>query len=258
MSNNFEVIFDYNHQKTPIQVNLTEIWKDIIRKYTYKSGIDIKKVIFLYSGGKISEEKSIEQIIKSCDKPSKKMNILVKDIERTTKVNDINEERNQLTSKCIICPECGENVKIKIENYKISLYDCKNGHKINDILFNKYEHYQKEASSKIVCNICNNTNMSEDKIYKCLTCTEKNIICAKCTSNHVTNHEIINYELNNYRCSKHKKHKEKFIFSFTLFNILIIVFILLLNSSIVFLICFNFFPISSLVGTFISFNASIL
>ncbi len=156
MSNNFKVIFNHNQQIITIKVNLKEIWKDIIRKYTNESGIDIKKVYFVYSGDQIKEEKkSIEQIIKSYDKQSKKMNILVYDIERKTKVKDINEERNQLTSKCIICPECGENVKIEIKNYKISLYDCKNGHKINDILFNKYEDYQKKASSKIVCNICN-------------------------------------------------------------------------------------------------------
>ena len=207
MSDNFEAIFNYNHQIIKIQMGLKGIWKDIIRKYTHKSGIDIKKVYFLYSGDKISEEKSIEQIIKSYDKQFKKMKILVMDIEKTTKVNDINEERNQLTSKCIICPECGENVKIEIKNYKISLYDCKNGHKIKDILFNKYEHYHKEASSKIVCNICNNTNMSEGSIYKCLTCKEKNIICDICISNHDHKHEIINYERKNYRCSK---HNEKF------------------------------------------------
>jgi len=39
---------------------------------------------------------------------------------------------------------------MKIENYKISLYDCKNKHKINNILFNKYEDYQKKDISKIV------------------------------------------------------------------------------------------------------------
>ena len=172
MSNIFEVIFNHNQQIITIQVNLKEIWKDIIKKYKYKSGIDIKKVYFLYSADQISEEKSIEQIIQPYDKQFKKMNILVNDIKRTAKVNDINEERNQLTSKCILCPECGENVKIEIKNYKISL-DCKNDHKIDDILFNKYEYYQKKASSKIVCNICNKTNMSEDKIYKCLTCQKK-------------------------------------------------------------------------------------
>ena len=131
---------------------------------------------------------------------------MVSDIESSTEVNDINEERNKLTSKFIICPECGENVIIEIKNYKISL-DCKNGHKINDILFNKFEDFQKKASSKIVCNICNNTNMSKDYIYKCLTCKEKNIICDICISNHDRKHEIINYERNNYRCSK---HNEKF------------------------------------------------
>ena len=62
-------------------------------------------------------------------------------------IRDINED--ELTSKYIKCPECGENVKMKIKDYKISLYDCKNRHEINNILFNKYEYYQKKAT-KIV------------------------------------------------------------------------------------------------------------
>ena len=76
MSNNFEVIFNHNHQIITIEVDLKEIWKDIIRKYADKSGIDIKKVLFLYSGRQISEEKSIEQIINSDNKQTKKMNII--------------------------------------------------------------------------------------------------------------------------------------------------------------------------------------
>ena len=34
-------------------------------------------------------------------------------------------------SKEIKCPECGENIRMKINNYKINLFDCKNVHNIN-------------------------------------------------------------------------------------------------------------------------------
>jgi len=40
-----------------------------------------------------------------------------------------NEEESFKKSKYIICPECKENARILIDNYKINIYDCKNGHK---------------------------------------------------------------------------------------------------------------------------------
>jgi ssDNA-binding Zn-finger/Zn-ribbon topoisomerase 1 len=33
-----------------------------------------------------------------------------------------------INSKDITCPECGGLCKIKINNYKIKLYECKNDH----------------------------------------------------------------------------------------------------------------------------------
>ena len=51
------------------------------------------------------------------------MNILVYE-------KNINKEKkNILKLKEIICNKCGENIKILIENYKIKLFGCKNGHK---------------------------------------------------------------------------------------------------------------------------------
>ena len=46
-------------------------------------------------------------------------------------------------SREIICPKCLEIINIKIDNYKLSLYDCKNGHKINDINFKDFPITQK-------------------------------------------------------------------------------------------------------------------
>ena len=49
--------------------------------------------------------------------------------------NESNQE-SIIKLKKIICPECKEDVKLKINNYKICLYECKNMHQINDISFN--------------------------------------------------------------------------------------------------------------------------
>ena len=55
---------------------------------------------------------------------------------------------NIIKSKSIICPECKENIRIKINDYKIKLYDCKNGHNIDNILFEEYEKYTKNRYFK--------------------------------------------------------------------------------------------------------------
>ena len=42
-------------------------------------------------------------------------------------------------AKYFICPKCNENIYFSIKDYKIFLKDCKNGHKMDDILFNEFE-----------------------------------------------------------------------------------------------------------------------
>lgn len=53
-------------------------------------------------------------------------------------INEINQKnqsnQNPFNFKNIICPECGEYSKIIIKDFKISLFGCKNGHNINNIL----------------------------------------------------------------------------------------------------------------------------
>ena len=160
--------FKYYGQKTnEIKCEENEKMNEICKRYALESKKDLNKINFLYNGKKLDKESTWIKIANQIDKQSKTMIILVYNINE-----EKNEEKNELTSKYIICPECGENVKIKFKNYKISL-DCKNGHKINDILFNKYEYFQKKASEKIVCNICNKTDKSKGKFYKCLTCEKK-------------------------------------------------------------------------------------
>ena len=55
--------------------------------------------------------------------------------------------------KNIICPECKENAKIVINNYKIGFSGCKNGHIINDILINDFEATQFINEKKLFVKI---------------------------------------------------------------------------------------------------------
>ena len=106
------------------------------------------------------------------DKERKKMNILVNE-----DINDTKEDDNTfIKSKNIICPKCGENIKIKIENYKITLYECKNKHEISDLSFDEFENTQKINLSKIICNECNlnnKYNTYNNEFYKCYKCNKK-------------------------------------------------------------------------------------
>ena len=70
----------------------------------------------------------------SMDKKRKKMNILV-----ISQDNNINDNNNIIRSKNIICPECNEDIKMKINNYKIDLFECKNNHYIKQISFNEFK-----------------------------------------------------------------------------------------------------------------------
>ena len=44
-------------------------------------------------------------------------------------------KNNKIKINEIICNKCGENIRILIEDYKIKLFGCKNGHEINNISF---------------------------------------------------------------------------------------------------------------------------
>ena len=45
-----------------------------------------------------------------------------------------------------------------IIDYKINIYECKNGHKIENILLNEFEETQNIDRNNIICNICKKNN----------------------------------------------------------------------------------------------------
>ena len=118
---------------------------------------------------------------------------------------------NIVKSKLVKCPECKENIRIKMNDYKIKLYDCKNGHNIENILLEEYENTQKIDISEIkynICNINNKSNTFNNEFYVCNTC--KKNICPLCKSIHDKNHNIINYEQKEYICEIHNEYYVKY------------------------------------------------
>ena len=123
-----KAFFNYKGVETEIQCNINDKIKEIIKRYVNKVGIDISKVYFIYNGNKIDDNLNLNEIINEEDKRRKIMNILVNENNKTI------IKENIIKSKEVICPKCNENILIKINEYKINLFDCKNNHEINNIL----------------------------------------------------------------------------------------------------------------------------
>ena len=121
--------------------------------------------MFLYSGNIIDEELKLSEMIGN--EEIDKITILVFSKE------NINNYKSLEKSKYIICPKCKENIKFKINEYKINLYECKNGHKADNILFNEFWNTQYIDLSKIICDKCkekNKSNTYKNGFYKCKEC----------------------------------------------------------------------------------------
>ena len=175
-----QVEFQYNGINTVIQCKEDQTMYEICNIYISKSNINENNINYVYNGkgGKqFDKNLTFNQIANSYDKTRKKMDILV--IDNNTKDKDDNA---LIRSKNIICPDCGEDIKIKnIENYKIDLYECKNNHTMNKIPLDEFEKTQMINLKNIACNICkekNKYNTYNNEFYKCNECNIN--ICPLC------------------------------------------------------------------------------
>ena len=195
----YKVEFIYQGQNIDILCNLNEKMEDIIVKFETKVQIEKNIVYYLYNGVKMNKELIIDNIINKNDRENKIMKIIVNEIEKI-------EKDKYIISKNIICPECNENCRIKIKDYLIDLYDCKNKHNLYNISLDKFEETQKINISKIICEECkekNKNNTYKNEFYKCLKCNKN--ICPLCKLKHNNEHDIINYEQKDYICEIHNE-----------------------------------------------------
>ena len=199
-----EVVFNFEGINTCIHCNIDDKMKDIINKYLAKANKQrFNDFYYLYNGTRIDKELTFKEQSNELDKGRKKMNILV------TKIyEDINENK-KIVSKEIICPDCKENALLDIKNFIINLHACRNNHKSNNILINKFEETQIINLSQIICDKCkqnNRGNTHNNEFYICNNCGKK--LCPLCKTIHDPKHNIINYEDKNYIC---RKHNDSFI-----------------------------------------------
>ena len=195
-----QVEFQYEGTKTIIQCQENQKMSEICNNFIFKSNLNENDINYFYDGkggSQFDKDLTFYQMANSLDKERKKMNILIINNE------NVNTNDYMIRSKNIICPTCGEDIKIKINNYKIKLFECKNNDEIS-LPLNGFENTQMINLMNIKCDICkenNKYNTYNNEFYKCIECNKN--ICLLCKSKHDQNHNIYNYDKLNYICTKH-------------------------------------------------------
>ena len=195
-----QIEFDNNQMITVIQANLGDLFKDVINKYLGKTLISPDIVSFVSNGCIINPNLTVEKQMNNFDKENKTMKVIVNVMKK-------DDDKVIIKSKQIICPECNEPCRIKLENYKIKLYGCINGHVKENINLINFNNTQKIDLSKIICNKCkdkNKGNTFKNEFYRCLNCKEN--LCPMCKYKHEQDnneHNIINFDQKFYTCPKH-------------------------------------------------------
>ena len=192
------IIFEYDHVRTKIQCNPKEKISSVFARFCIKIQKDKSHLKLLYNGNLLDEQKTVEQIPKNSDD---QIMVLVIDPSSPNQSTQI-----QAKSNVVICPFCKENASVSIDdNYKISINNCKNGHKKENLNISKFDSTQMFDMSKVICGQCKDKNVSdvfEHEFFRCLNC--KMNLCTLCRHQaHNSKHNIINYSKKNYICDEH-------------------------------------------------------
>ena len=205
MIEELKVIFLYNGNTIIIQCRREEKMKDIANRFKTKIGLNSNNLIFLCNGTILNLEHTFNEEIRDDIKSKNEMTVVVKD---NTNSFDNEADNKTIYSKTVICPICKEKCRISIVNYKIILFECKNGHKTNNILLEEFSNKQQINEYLITCDDCNNENKGssyKNKFYKCLTCKKQ--LGELCKEKHIKKeHIILEYDKKNYICEIHNDY----------------------------------------------------
>ena len=199
-----KVEFKKKQRITQMKCKSDQLMKEICLKYSQKEQLNYKRLFFYYNNVRINEELTFENQAIRNDRNLGKITILVEEIKPNQ------ENSAYIKSKEIICPKCGEESILNIKDFKFQFVECKNGHKIENILINDYEEKQKIDQTRIKCGFCYNSklNSKNGEFYLCFTCNQK--LCPLCKLEHDNNHYIINYDNKNCLCPEHKNENFNF------------------------------------------------
>ena len=190
--------FNFNQKITIIKANLSDPFQIPLNQFSKKTLIPLDSLNFIANYLPIKPENTIKSHMSIIDIQNGKLNVIV-DVAIENNKNKVNVQPND-----IICPECKEPCRIKIEDYHVKLFKCINGHITNGIRIDDFYKTQEINNSSIICGQCkikNKGNATNDEFYKCFTC--KIDLCLLCKADHDSNHNIIKYDQKNYICPKH-------------------------------------------------------
>ena len=203
------VIFKHNGQDISIHCDIKDKFEEIIKKFFIKSEIkdDNNKLYFLYGGNKVDENLTFEQAISGKNKEEKELIIVVEE-QPDDSLLLLN---NKYKTEDILCPRCGENILLRIKDYKINLYNCKKGHNIENILLSRFENTKFIDSSNTLCSICKKKNINNSFNHKIFICTVCQInLCPLCKSFHDKNHKLIDFKERYSKCYLHNEDYIKY------------------------------------------------
>ena len=194
--------FVYEGKSYDIHCTRDELLRNICQRFINKSEIkNPTSLFYLYNGNKLNLDLTLNELIGRDNNNAQNIKILVNPCIDNNPINIY------YRPKFIICPQCEENARIKIQNFKITIYECKNNHINNNISLKTFEETQKINLSKIICEKCkvnNKGSTHENKFYRCTNC--KMNLCPLCKGEHVKKgHRIINYDDQYYKCDDHNE-----------------------------------------------------
>ena len=136
--------FVLNNNKTIIKCSKDDYMKDICTQFLRKINSKIDEIIFIYKNNIINQQLTFNEQIKEEDKKKNEITILCIEVSDIIKyLNQKEEKKNsekekKLKTNNVMCPECEEIYKMKLNDYKIAL-ECPNGHNKDNLTFEQYE-----------------------------------------------------------------------------------------------------------------------
>jgi len=189
-----QLIFRFNSQDIIHNYQQGEQISSILQSFCHNFGIKRDNFAFLCNGTILNDQSTIQSLTPN---NNNQIIILVTDIGTSAPTEPVMRKSNS-----IICPQCKESIVLSVRDFKVSLFQCKNGHKMDNIPLSKFNETQNIDISKIFCDICKCSKASfyNNLLSICTKC--KCNICRGCENTHDRTHKIIDYENKNFICEK--------------------------------------------------------
>lgn len=189
-----ELIFRFNSQDIIHNYQQGEQISSILQSFCHNFGIKRDNFAFLCNGMILNDQSTIQSLTPN---NNNQIIILVTDIGTSPPTKPVMRQ-----SESIICPICKESIVLSVRDFKVSLFKCKNGHRMDNIPLRKFKETQNIDISKILCSECkcSKANIYENKMHFCVKC--KKNLCPLCKRTHDKDHKIVKYENKFFICEK--------------------------------------------------------